>query len=406
MSYQTLLYPDGSISTGERGNDRIPHYKVEDFRNRTVVDLGCAEGMDDIWLRAKCGATRTIGIDNALHSTSKAEEMANAWGVSGCMFLNRSVQAVSPDMVQRDCPIVLLVNSVSRWVGFYEIMVWIKHLKPETIYLESHSEQDEWTDEVMRLAGLEGYAFDLIKMLPYTIKDPRPIRRFMRARRSEDIFKTFPPSRRLHLGVSFCLLNAAREAGLLVPNAIDRDDQYLQIQRIKGAITMGDLGRNSHIYASSTFAQVSLGVAFDWLVGNVDVRDQNGNWVMDEFNNPIRGDRHKENLLVDGSGFLYWIDYGHCFAHLTWIKDPRKHEVGPFSGAMPEDLTPGPLRNAIKNCSGEQICKEAEVFKKIRLRKNRWLTDEQVERMQAIVDERLGYLRPEILMTKIEGIGT
>jgi SAM-dependent methyltransferase len=178
MNYQGLVLPSGEVLPGERDvSPRLALYRKEDFLGRMVLDLGCNCGVDCIWA-VKEGAAFAAGIDTNPDAIFEAMWLADAWGFWGKTVFICGDAATEVGRRNKGLPVVLLANSVAKWIGVNEIASVAKSVLPVVVYLESHSENDEWTNSL--ILKLSEYDFSILGMLPYTKEDPRPIRRFFR----------------------------------------------------------------------------------------------------------------------------------------------------------------------------------------------------------------------------------
>ena len=180
MRYQTVTLPAYAPVLqilGQRDSSRLQHYRAEDFKDKTVLDVGCASGMDSIWIAATFQAKRITGIDVDADCLAEARLLAQIWNVGE----RADFSGEPPWGRQFD---VIIVNSIAKWFDGTPFVPPLPRCvvgcKPAVVYVESHSEDDRWTNDLLEDLRREGFNFDLLSMLTYTIADPRPIRRFFR----------------------------------------------------------------------------------------------------------------------------------------------------------------------------------------------------------------------------------
>lgn len=79
--YQTISKPNGEIIKGAMPTlewfDKIKQYV--DFKDKTVLDLGCAEGMFSVLARQE-GAKMATGIDSDKNRIKVAQDLSAEWG--------------------------------------------------------------------------------------------------------------------------------------------------------------------------------------------------------------------------------------------------------------------------------------------------------------------------------------
>jgi SAM-dependent methyltransferase len=184
MSYQTVQYPGLAPRVGERDvSPRFNFYRREDFDGRYVIDFGCAEGGDCVYIANKFQPKRAIGIDVDPKAITEARELASAWSVQGktlfvCADALMFLMTGMSDWRLLGC--TFLLNSVVRWIGPEKIMDLVNMIHPTVIYCESHSEDDIWTRNLKNELAGKAFTIQELGSLAYTIKDPRPSRRFYR----------------------------------------------------------------------------------------------------------------------------------------------------------------------------------------------------------------------------------
>lgn len=91
MNYQTLIHQDGSIETGVFPTlewfDEIS--KIVDWNGKSVIDLGCAEGMFSVLAMQK-GAKRAIGIDVNPDMILKAKRLHEEYGLPHIIYQSKA----------------------------------------------------------------------------------------------------------------------------------------------------------------------------------------------------------------------------------------------------------------------------------------------------------------------------
>lgn len=344
-------------------SDRWQFYRKEDFKGRTVVDLGCSEGFDTRMFVEQLEASHSTGID-ILPPPNSSENIS-------------FIQADAAKMDSIPCD-VLVCNSVAKWVGPEAILRWIQESRPKVVYLETHSENDEWSLEVIRKAGYAGWDFRELGRISYTKIDPRPLRRFLRgAKTSEFVLKTIDPSRRLHLGVGLSALQAFFGIGLPVPESKEWSEAAYAIRRFE------QYPREQWKFDIDVLQRVMI---CQWLIGNCSVRQKDRNLIVDEFNSPCHSEMHPGNMGFNGQKMLFF-DFDHAFAHLLWLKGtPMTFQ--PLSEIIPEYEIGKDVRDRLL----EALALPVKDVPSFTLQPNRWLSGELAGRANRIVSLRRVYL--------------
>lgn len=342
---------------------RWPLYRKEDFRGRTVVDLGCSEGLDTRMFVERLGAAQATGMDI----------LPAPYSFGNVTF----IQADASKAEAINCD-VLVCNSVAKWVGSEALVRWIRESAPEVVYLETHSENDEWSWDLIRKAGLVGWDFRELGYVSYTRLDPRPLRRFLRGTKNDDfVFKTIDPERRLHLGVGFSALQAFAMAGLPVPESKEWSDIAYATRRFVPH------PREEWRFDIDVLQKILI---CQWLIGNCSVRQEDGNLVRDEFDSPCHSEAHPGNMGFDGRRMVFF-DFDHAFAHLLWLKGtPMKFQ--PLSEVIPEYEIGKDVSDRFLEALAATI-KEVPSFT---LRPNKWMSQEIADHANQIVLMRSNYL--------------
>lgn len=355
---------EGYQTNDRNVEDRWPLYRKEDFKDRTVVDLGCSEGMDTRMFVERLGAEKAIGMDILAVPPSSG-----------------NVTFIQAD-ASKTCPIkcdVLVCNSVAKWIGPESIVRWILESGPRTVYLETHSENDEWSWEVIRKAGYAGWDFRDLGRIPYTKIDPRPLRCFLRGTQVPDlILKTIEPERRLHLGVGLAALQAFYEIGLPIPESKEWSESAYAIRRFESC------PREQWKFDLKILQRVLI---CQWLIGNCSVRQEDGNLLRDEFNSPCHSEAHPGNMVFDGQKMLFF-DFDHAFAHLLWLKG-MPMEFQPLSEVIPEYE----IDKNVSDKFQEALALPLEDIPSFTLKPNRWLSDTLANQSNRIVEKRRAWLR-------------
>lgn len=168
---------------------RLKLYRDADFPvGGRVLNVGCAEGADEIFLAGRHPGTSFVGIDLDRTAIEKANDAAWRAGVRNVLFLCMDARQFliersrgPTDLGRMD---VLMALSVTRWIGPTYLVGLVRIFEPRVIYFESHSDVDKWSEEfqsndyIQRSYGLEG-----LGRLPYTNDDPRLLRVLFRMER-------------------------------------------------------------------------------------------------------------------------------------------------------------------------------------------------------------------------------
>ncbi len=333
-------------------------YRPEDFSGRRVVDLGCSQGLDTRMFAQSFGAVSSTGVDVIPVPDSSGQV--------------RFIQTDASKLRTIPCD-TLVCNSVARWVGQEAIVRWIREASPKVVYLETHSEEDPWSWEVLRMSGLIGWDFVELGRVPYMKADPRPIRRMLRGERNpEFIFKVAMPSRRLHLGVGFAALKAFAEIGLPVPTARQWSADAYAVERLDSRPA------SEWKVDLEVFRQV---LVCQWLIGNCSVRDPKGNLIRDKYGSACHSEVHPGNMSFDGRRMVYF-DFDHAFCHLLWLKG-LPATIQPLSEVIPEyDI--GDIRKTFL----EALSLPPKEVPEFKLQPNRWLSPALAQLANRIVSDR------------------
>lgn len=355
----------GYQTNGRNVRDRWPFYRQEDFRGRIVVDLGCSEGLDTRMFVEQLGAAHAIGMD-ILPPPPSSENLS---------FIQ--ADAATADSISCD---VLVCNSVAKWIGPEAILRWIRESRPQVIYLETHSENDEWSWEVIQKAGYDGWDFREQGRVSYTKTDPRPLRRFLRGTKISDfLLKTMEPHRRLHLGIGYSVLQAFAGIGLPVPEAKEWSEEAYAIRRFE------PYPREQWKFDTEVLQRVLIA---QWLIGNCSVRQEDGNLIRDEFNSPCHSEAHPGNIGFDGRKMLFF-DFDHAFAHLLWLKGTAM-TFQPLSEIIPEYEIGEDVSDRFREALALPLL--VTDIPSFVLQPNRWLSSDLADLANQIVALRRDYL--------------
>lgn len=153
--YQTLEFPDEIVAGRRLGDRQIP---MEDLDGKTVLDLGCAQGMMSIQALRQ-GAASVVAVDADLLSTTW--QLRDAWGFKDKMKIVVSQIEDIPD-IEAD---VVLVYSAIRHMPE---SAFRRHTTGRICVLETHS-QDEPLPNT-------SHAWKFIGRVPYSRIEPDKFR--------------------------------------------------------------------------------------------------------------------------------------------------------------------------------------------------------------------------------------
>lgn len=120
---------------------RLETYKFEDFKGKTVLDIGCSNGM--ICRAAKdLGAKRVVGIEYP-NMAEMAQELAIMDGYFNLDFIGANIKKLSWEKIQKKTKIkrfdIHLFLAMEGHVGWPD---WVRNC--DTLYFENHGQPRHW----------------------------------------------------------------------------------------------------------------------------------------------------------------------------------------------------------------------------------------------------------------------